>query len=170
MQKLVSVIVIVITIICCFAMVACGKKGETTTSTSGNETTSGVTATSTNTTTAATTTQTSTAASSGSLWNDMPVYSNASQIQKGSWAIPPADDSDYSKFEWRYYETNASLSEVSDFYTEQMEAKGWEQQGWMETPQMNWGMFNKNNENDAAMVWITSEEGKTVVALWRATK
>jgi len=46
-----------------------------------------------------------TAPSTGGLtWNDMPVYSGAKQVTKGSWSIPPAEG-DYSKVEWRYYET-----------------------------------------------------------------
>jgi hypothetical protein len=28
----------------------------------------------------------------------------------------------------------------------------------------------KNNEKDAAMVWISSEEGQTAIALWRASE
>jgi len=111
-----------------------------------------------------------TAVSGGGLtWNGMPIYSGAGQVQKGSWSIPPAEG-DYSKFEWRYYDTNDSLEKVAAFYKSQMPAKGWEERGWMEVPQMNWGMFEKNSENDAAMVWINSQEGKTVIAMWRATK
>ena len=105
----------------------------------------------------------------GLTWNDMPIYSGASQIQKGSWAIPPAEG-DYSKFEWRYYEVKDSLDKIAAFYRSQMPNKGWEEKGWMEVQQMNWGMYTKNDEKDAAMVWINSEEGKTVVALWRGTK
>ncbi len=100
----------------------------------------------------------------------MPLYSGAGQIQKGSWSIPPADESDYSKVEWRYYETNASLVTVSAFYKNQMPAKGWTEKGWMEVQEMHWGLYDKNNENDAAMVWINSQEGKTVIAMWRASK
>ena len=99
----------------------------------------------------------------------MPIYPGVGQIQKGSWSIPPAEG-DYSKFEWRYYETNDSLAKVAAFYRSQMPAKGWEEKGWMDVQQMNWGMYDKNNEKDAAMVWVNSQEGKTVIALWRATK
>jgi hypothetical protein len=99
----------------------------------------------------------------------MPVYAGAGQIQKGSWSIPPAEG-DYAKFEWRYYESSASLDQVSAFYKSEMPAKGWAEQGWMEVQEMHWGMYNKNNENDAAMVWVTNQEGKTVIAMWRASK
>jgi hypothetical protein len=113
---------------------------------------------------------TSAASSSGSgLWNDMPVYSGASEIQKGSWAIPPTEG-DYSKFEWRYFETSDSSEAVANFYKGQMPGKGWQQQGWMDTPEVSWGFFNKNDENDSAMIWITAEDSKTVFATWRGTK
>ena len=35
---------------------------------------------------------------------------------------------------------------------------------------MNWGIYNKNNEQDAAMVWVGSENGKTFIAMMRATE
>ncbi|MBA7698958.1 hypothetical protein ES703_107642 [subsurface metagenome] len=35
---------------------------------------------------------------------------------------------------------------------------------------MKWGMYNKNNEKDAAMVWVASDEGKGVIALMGAAK
>jgi hypothetical protein len=48
--------------------------------------------------------------------------------------------------------------------------KGWTQAGWMEVQGSAWGSFNKNDENDAAMVWVSSQDGKSVIALWRASK
>jgi len=111
-----------------------------------------------------------TAPSTGGLtWNDMPVYSGAKQVQKGSWSIPPAEG-DYSKVEWRYYESGDNLDTIATFYKNQMPAKGWEEMGWMEVPDMRYGVYNKNNENDAALVWVASDEGKGVIALMRATK
>ena len=64
-------------------------------------------------------TQTIPSSAGGLTWNDMPIYSGASQIQKGSWAIPPAEG-DYSKFEWRYYETKDSFDDIAAFYKSQM--------------------------------------------------
>jgi hypothetical protein len=107
----------------------------------------------------------------GSLsWDDMPLYSGAKQMQKGSWAIPASENEEYSKFEWRYYEVNASSEEVAAFYKDKMTSIGWTEAGWMEVQGTSWGMYNKNNENDAAMVWISTQDNNTVIAMWRATK
>jgi hypothetical protein len=64
------------------------------------------------------------------------------EIQKGTWAVPPAEG-DYTKFEWRYYESNDSLDKVSSFYKSEMPSKGWEETGWMEIQDMHWGMYNR---------------------------
>ena len=110
-----------------------------------------------------------TSSTGGLNWNDMPVYSGAKQIQKGSWAIP-ADEGEYSKVEWRYYESKDSLETISAFYKDKMPDKGWEEMGWMEVPDMSWGLFNKNNEKDAAMVWVALDDGNSVIAMMRATE
>ncbi len=108
--------------------------------------------------------------STGELsWKDMPVYSGAKQIQKGSWSIPAADG-DYSKVEWRYYESKHSPETISAFYKDKMPDNDWEEMGWMEVADMSWGLFNKNNENDAAMVWVALDDGNSVIAMMRATK
>ena len=102
-------------------------------------------------------------------WDDIPVYAGAGQIQKGSWSIPPSEG-DYSKFEWRYYESSDGLDKVGPFYRREMPAKGWTETAWIEVQGMVWGSYTKNGENDAAMVWTSSQEGKTVLALWRGTR
>lgn len=105
----------------------------------------------------------------GLTWNDMPVYSGAKQAQKGSWSIP-STEGDYSKVEWRYYESGDNLDTIAAFYKTQMPAEGWEEMGWMEVPDMQWGIYNKNNENDAAMVWVAMDDGNSVIAMMRATE
>lgn len=165
MKKLIISVILIMAVLVCAGLAGCGNKTETTGTTQTTQTTQSQTTTTTTKTTQATTTS-----DSASFWADMPVYPGASQIQKGNWSIPPADDSEYSKFEWRYYEVSASLENISDFYNTEMKKKGWEIVAWMDMGQMSYGMFNKNNENDAAMVWINSEESQTVIATWRATK
>ncbi len=167
----------VIMILSILFLTACGGGNNETssapTSTSKAPTTSAATTPAAATSAAATTSSApATQASSGSgvNWDDMPVFSGASQVQKGSWSIPPQDDSDYSKMEWRYYETSGSLADISDFYKKEMPGKGWTQAGWMEVQDSAWGMFNKNDEKDAAMVWVSTQEGKSVIAMWRASK
>lgn len=105
----------------------------------------------------------------GLTWNDMPVYPGVNQVQKGAWSIPP-EEGEWSRVEWRYYETGDSVSTVVAFYKSQMPGNGWEETFWMEMDEMRWGYYSKNNEQDAAMVWVGSDEGKTFVALMRATE
>jgi len=105
----------------------------------------------------------------GLTWNDMPVYPGVNQVQKGAWSIPP-EEGEWSRVEWRYYETGDSVSTVAAFYKSQMPGKGWEETFWMEMDEMRWGYYSKNNEQDAAMVWVGSDEGKTFIALMRATE
>ena len=103
----------------------------------------------------------------GISWNDMPVYSGAKQVQKGSWSIPAAEG-DYSKVEWRYYESGDNTETIADFYKTKMPDNGWEEMGWMEVPDMSWGLYSKNNEEDEAMVWVALDDGDTVIAMMRA--
>lgn len=166
MKKLIISIILIMSIVICICLVGCSNKTETTGSPQTTQTTQSQTIPATT----STSTQTTTTANGSDLWADMPVYPGASQIQKGNWSIPLADDSEFSKFEWRYYEASGSIESISDFYNTEMKARGWEIVAWMDMGQISYGMFNKNNENDAAMVWISLEEGKTVIATWRATK
>lgn len=116
-----------------------------------------------------TTTESSGSNGGGLTWNDMPIYGGADQIQKGSWSIP-ADEGDYSKVEWRYYETGDSIEDVVDFYKDKMPDNGWQEMMWMDVMEAAWGFYTKNNEKDGAYVWMMEDEGNTVIALMRATE
>lgn len=159
MKKYILAVITGVLLLCSLCLGACGDNDTATTQDSSDSSQ-----------TSATTTTTSETSSSGSLtWNDMPVYSGADQVQKGSWTIPPAEG-DYSRMEWRYYETGDSLEKVSAYYKAQMPKQGWQEMGWMEVQNMNWGMYNKNDENDAAMIWMSSEDNQTIIAMWRASR
>ena len=99
-------------------------------------------------------------------------------MQNGSWSIPLAAG-DWSKIEWRYYESHAwddvsmikeDMRQFTMFYTNEMPKNGWEEMGWMKTPEANWCSYSKNNGQDGAMVWVSSEGDKAIFALMRATK
>jgi len=145
MAKVISLVLIMVIMLGLIGLVACGRENETTPSNGGT-------------------------APSGddSTWDDIPVYSRAKQVQKGSWSISP-DEGKWSKVEWRYYETGDSVSTVAAFYRTEMPKKGWQEVGWMETEEMSWLGYSKNNEKDGAIIWIDSEEGKTFIALMRGT-
>jgi hypothetical protein len=106
----------------------------------------------------------------GINWDDMPVYSGASETQKGNWSIPASQDADYTRFEWRFYQTGASPTDVAAFYKSKMPASGWTDVSWIEMQGTSWGMYNKNNENDAAMVWVSPQDNKVTISMWRGTK
>jgi hypothetical protein len=105
----------------------------------------------------------------GVTWEDMPVYSGADQIAKGAWSIPPAEG-DWSKVEWHYYETNDTPGNVVQFYKSQMPDNGWQENMWMDAGGMSWSFYQKNNEQDGAMIWIATDDGTTIIALMRATQ
>ena len=149
MKKVISLVLVVVMMLGCIGLVACGGGEEVGQPPTEEEEAppSGV----------------------GLTWADMPVYPGANQIEEMTWTIPPAEG-DYSTLEWRYYETRASVSEVAAFYKSQMPGKGWQEAMWMAVEEMQWGYYSKNNEQDVAWVWIGSEEGKTVISLMRATE
>jgi hypothetical protein len=119
--------------------------------------------------TPAATEEESSGSGSGFTWSDMPVYPGADQIQKGSWAIP-AEEGEYSKAEWRYYETGDDTSEVSSYYKSEMPDNGWEEMMWMEAEGIAYGYYSKNSEDDGAMFWCSVEDSQTVFALMRASR
>jgi hypothetical protein len=166
-MKKISLIFLALAIVAMVAVGACGGNGdseETTTTTTQS------TQTSTETTSQEpTTTQSSGNGGGGFTWNDVPVYGGADQIQEFNMSFSP-DEGEYSKFEWRYYEVNDSVDDIVDFYKDKMPDNGWDETMWMDMMEIAYGMYMKNNENDAAMVWIASEEGKTLLGLWRAAK
>jgi hypothetical protein len=155
MKKAVSLLLILALVVVSAGLIACGGKEE-----------GGATQTQTQSPTA---TQTTSPAGGGLTWSDMPVYSGASQLQSATWQIPAAEG-EWTKMEWRYYETSASVSAVAAFYRSQMPNKGWQEQGWFEAQGVSWGFWMKNDEHDGAYIWIGLGEDKTDLALMRASK
>ena len=162
-MKRISPILVVIAVVALVLVGACGgENGE-------EETTAAATTTTAAATTTAQTTQPSNGGGGGLTWNDMPIYGGADQIEEFSMSFSP-DDADYSEFEWRYYETGADVDDVIDFYKDKMPDNGWDETMWLDAGEVAYGLYMKNNEKDAAMVWIAAEGGDTLVGLWRATE
>ena len=108
----------------------------------------------------------------GLNWDDMPVYAGAKQIQEATWPIPTTGG-DWAKVEWRYYRMDDDVNDVrmvTMFYKMEMPKNGWEEIDQMQTQDMSWGYYTKNNEKDGATVWIGNDDGKAVFAIMRATK
>ena len=96
----------------------------------------------------------------------------AKQIQEASWAIP-STEGDWSEVGWRYYRMDDDVCDVrmvAMFYKMEMPKSGWNEADQVQTQDMSWGYYTKNNEKDGAIVWVGSDGGKTVFALMRATK
>ena len=110
--------------------------------------------------------------SDGPFWSDVPAYATAMQLQKASWSIPPQGDDDYEKAEWRYYELPSAhgVDMVAMFYKMEMPKNGWQQMMEMEVQDVAMLFYTKSNENDAAYIWVGSQDNKTVFALMRAMK
>jgi hypothetical protein len=102
-------------------------------------------------------------------WNDMPIYSGAGQIQEFSMSFSP-NTGEYAEYEWRYYECSADAADVIDFYRDAMGDNGWDETMWLDAGDAAYGMYTKNNEDDAALVWIADDGGTTLIGLWRAAK
>ena len=162
-MKRISPILVVIAVLALVLVGACGgDNGE-------EKTTAATTAATSAATTTVQTTPPSNGGGGGLTWNDMPVYGGADQIEEFSMSFSP-DEGDYSEWEWRYYETGADIDDVIDFYKDKMPDNGWDEQMWMDMGEVAYGMYFKNNEKDAAMVWIATEGGDTLVGLWRASE
>ena len=152
MKKAISLVLVLIMVLGCASLVACGGGGG------GGETPPSV---------------------DGLSWDDIPIYAGAEQIQKGSWAIPPVQG-DWSKIEWRYYRINGEVNDVAMevemkrmvtmFYKMEMPKNGWQEIERTETQDMSWGYYSKNNGQDGAIVWVSSNERNAVFALMRAAR
>ncbi len=163
-MKKISLIFVVFSILALVLVGACGgDNGEEETTTSATTTSSQPT------TSEPQTSEPSNGGGGGLTWNDMPIYGGVDQIEEFSMSFSP-DEGDYSEFEWRYYETGADIDDVIDFYKDKMPDNGWDEQMWMDAGEVAYGMYFKNNEKDAAMVWIAAEGGDTLIGLWRATE
>ena len=105
----------------------------------------------------------------GFTWDDVPIYGGASEIQEFNISIPP-EEGEYSRVEWRYYETGDDIDDVIDFYQDKMPDYDWDEMAWIDAMEIAYGMYMKNNEADAAMIWLAAENGDTMIGLWRASE
>ena len=172
MRKVMSLVLVLIMVLGCISLVACGgeEKGVTTPEDSEEETSEAEASEEETSEAEASEEEAGTpSGGDGLTWKDMPVYSGAGQIARGAWAIPPAEG-DWSKVEWRYYEINDTPGKIAAFYKSQMPENGWQEMMWMDAGEMSWGFYQKNDEQDGAMVWVAVDDGNSVIALMRATQ
>lgn len=105
-------------------------------------------------------------------WDDVPVYPGSSTGLEEGWAVLlPSPNDEYARLEWRYYEVEAAIGTVADFYQTQFPALGWTQMTLMDMHVYVSGTYVKNQENDMALFWIGNpEQERTILALMRASK
>jgi hypothetical protein len=108
--------------------------------------------------------------SSDITWNDVPVYPGADSVHEASWSLPPTDEHEYAEAEWRYFEVGASTDDVGSFYESKMPDNGWEEVMNFDMAETKYFLYTKDNETQAAMVWVSTNDNKTVFALMRASK
>jgi hypothetical protein len=169
-MKKVTLVFVIISVLALLLVGSCGGDGD------NEETTPAQTSAQTSAQTtqptsseAEPTTDSSSSGNGGFTWDDVPIYGGADEIHEFNISIPP-EEGEYSKVEWRYYETGDDIDDVIDFYKDKMQDNGWDEMMWMDMDVIAYGMFVKNNEADAAMVWLSGEEGETLIALWRASE
>ena len=106
LKKSISLFIVLLLVLGCIGFVACGggeENGEEEAANGEEEAANGD----------ADLPEDDDSAPSGTLtWGDIPTYPGASQVQKGSWGIP-AEQGEWSKVEWRYYETGDSADDVA---------------------------------------------------------
>jgi ABC-type phosphate/phosphonate transport system substrate-binding protein len=132
-MKRIALILMVIAVLALVLVGACGGDN-------GEEKTTATTTAATSAATTTKTTQPSNGGGGGFTWNDVPIYGGADQIQEFSMSFMPEEDEDYSKMEWRYYETGDDVDDVVDFYKDKMPDNGWDEQMWADMGEIAYGM------------------------------
>ncbi len=104
-------------------------------------------------------------------WDDVPVYPGANEAASFSGMMGMAEEGDCEKIEWKYYEVDADVSDVADFYASEMPKNGWNRYGdfGMNTGGMtSVSLWEKGNEADAAYIWVMGgAEEDTLLMMWR---
>jgi hypothetical protein len=99
-------------------------------------------------------------------WDDIPIYPGAELVYELSDTVEG-----WSRTEWRCYSTGDSESMVIAFYQSQMPTMGWQEIMQMKMKiEGDYSYYDKNQAQDTATVSIQSDEGPTVIAIWRASR
>jgi hypothetical protein len=160
-------------------MITFAKTGNTApniTSTKPTTTPAGGSSTSTSasspptTNTSSPTTTTPVGSGTGDIWNDIPIYPNAQKAEDQGFAISVPGDPSYSQIEWHFFATTEDYAKVVDFYKKQMPANGWAKMMWLDSDEMSWGSFAKNNETRLSLVYVIKTEGGAGINIQSAAR
>jgi hypothetical protein len=123
-----------------------------------------------------TTTPTSTATTppagqgTGDIWSNVPIYPGAQKADDTGFSITVPGDPSYSQIEWRFFASTDDYAKVVDYYKKQMPANGWNKMMWVESDEMSWGSFEKNNEARLVLIYIVNDEGGVGINIQSAAK
>jgi|WetSurMetagenome_2_1015567.scaffolds.fasta_scaffold58554_2 hypothetical protein len=106
----------------------------------------------------------------GDIWSDIPVYPNAHAAEDSGFEMSVGGDESFSQIEWRFYATSDDYTGVVDFYKEKMPANGWTKMMWLDSEEMSYGSFQKNNETKLCLVYVVNSEGDTGINIQSAAK
>jgi hypothetical protein len=106
----------------------------------------------------------------GDIWNDIPVYPNAKVAEDEGFSLAVGGDASYSQIEWHFYASTDAFSKVVDFYKKQIPVNGWTKMMWVDTGEMSYGSFQKNNETRMCLVYIIKSEGGAGINIQSAAK
>jgi hypothetical protein len=106
---------------------------------------------------------------SGSIWDNMPLSFRKSAVGTGSQSIP-AQPSEWSNTEWRYYQSPDALPTLRNYFRSEMPRNGWDQEEWVDDGDSSLSLWTSNSGADRAMVWMEPEGQGTFIALARSTR
>jgi hypothetical protein len=121
--------------------------------------TSSAVSSSTNTSTTTSTPSTTKTTSTGDIWSDIPVYPNAKAAEDEGFGLSGGGDESYSRNEWHFFASTDDFTKVVDFYKNQMPVNGWTKMMWVDSEEMSYGSFEKNNETRMCSIFIVKSEG-----------
>ena len=139
MKKVISLTLVLVVLLSCIGLVACNEvnKEGTVPPPSGNEVSSPSVG------------EPAQLPSTGSMWDDMPIYPGATTDKEKWFSVKMIDVLTPIISESRSYETNDSLKAVVDFYKSEMPKNGWGRLDWTQLDEANEnGEFVKNEYQD----------------------
>jgi hypothetical protein len=102
----------------------------------------------------------------GTAWSDFPSYPGAVR-QYEAFSVFPTTGIETYTWEWRYYRTDDSTSDVKNYYRNKMPEYGWDETGSTNLGSYTRIIYEKNHREDMAYVLIASDHGETIMALSR---
>ncbi|MDY6912140.1 MAG: hypothetical protein SVM79_07300 [Chloroflexota bacterium] len=176
MRKLIHSMMVLVLILSCATLAACGgEEGEQSQGTASNvtseetmftsEETSDVTVTATPPTATGETPATG-GGTSGEGCSGVPRYPGASEVEEG-WSWGASQFGEYGEGEWNYYSTDDGADEVISYYRDKMPGAGWQEEMAVELDAYSMAVWTKDDGDTVAGVSAGDyEEENTGIIIW----